>query len=74
MTPIGMRYADAYAKAHPFDKLVEGMLQPDMVRETADMMRRAITDSVETTILINNRAGGNAPIIAQKVAEQFLKK
>ena len=42
MTPIGMRYADAYAKAHPFDKLVEGMLQPDMVRETADIMRRAI--------------------------------
>ena len=74
MTPIGMRYADAYANAHPFDKLVEGMLQPDMVRETADIMRRAIADSVETSILINNRAGGNAPIIAQKVAEEFLKK
>jgi uncharacterized protein YecE (DUF72 family) len=74
MTPIGMRYADAYAKAHPFDKLVEGMLQSDMLRETADIMRRAITDSVETSILINNRAGGNAPIIAQKVAEEFLKR
>jgi uncharacterized protein YecE (DUF72 family) len=72
MTPIGMRYEDAYAKAHPFDKLVDGMMQPDMVRETADIMRRAITDSVETSIIINNRAGGNAPIIAQKVAEQFL--
>jgi uncharacterized protein YecE (DUF72 family) len=72
MTPIGMRYEDAYAKAHPFDKLVEGMLQPEMVRETADIMQRAIKDSVETSILINNRAGGNAPIIAQKIAEQFL--
>jgi uncharacterized protein YecE (DUF72 family) len=72
MTPIGMRYEDAYAKAHPFDKLVEGMLQPEMVRETVDLMQRAIEDSVETSILINNRAGGNAPIIAQKAAQQFL--
>ena len=72
MTPIGTRYEDAYAKAHRFDKLVEGMLQPEMVLETADLMRRAIEESVETSVLINNRAGGNAPIIAQKVAEEFL--
>jgi uncharacterized protein YecE (DUF72 family) len=73
MTPIGMRYEGAYAKAHPFDKLVEGMMQPGMVQETAEIMRKAITDSVETRILINNRAGGNAPLIAQKVAEEFLR-
>jgi hypothetical protein len=30
-------------------------------------MHSAITDNVETSILINNRAGGSAPIIAQKV-------
>jgi uncharacterized protein YecE (DUF72 family) len=74
MTPIGTRYEDAYVKAHPFDKLVEGMLQPEMVLETADLMRKAIEESVETSVLINNRAGGNAPVIAQKVAEQFLSK
>jgi len=73
MTPIGMRYEDAYAKAHPFDKLVEGMLQPEMVREAASLMRRAIKDGVETSILINNRSGGNAPIIAQKVAKEFFE-
>jgi uncharacterized protein YecE (DUF72 family) len=73
MTPIGMRYEDAYAKAHPFDKLVEGMLQPQMVRETADLMQRAIEEDVQTMILINNRAGGNAPMIAQMVVEAFLK-
>ena len=49
------------------------MIQPGMVQETAEIMRKAITDSVETSILINNRAGGNAPLIAQKVAEEFLK-
>jgi uncharacterized protein YecE (DUF72 family) len=71
MTPIGIRYKDAYAKAHPFDKLVEGMLQSEMVCEVANLMREATGDGIETNILINNRAGGNAPIIARKVAEQF---
>jgi uncharacterized protein YecE (DUF72 family) len=72
MTPIGMRYEDAYAKAHPFDKPIDGMLQPGMVDETADFMRQAAEKGVFTNIIINNRAGGNAPIIAQRVVEQFL--
>ena len=57
MTPIDVRYEDAYAKAHPFDKLVGGMMQPDMARETAEIMRKAIQDNVETSVIINNRAG-----------------
>jgi hypothetical protein len=44
------------------------MLQSEMVRETAHITRKAMEDSVETNILINNRVGGNAPMIAQKVA------
>ena len=71
MTPMGMRYKDAYAKAHPFDKLVGGMLQPEMVFEAASFMKEATENGIETSILINNRAGGNAPIIAQRVVEQF---
>jgi uncharacterized protein YecE (DUF72 family) len=74
MTPIGTRYEDAYAKAHPFDKLVEGMLQPQMIRETADLMHSAIQNDIQTMILINNRAGGNAPLIAQRLIEAFLKQ
>jgi uncharacterized protein YecE (DUF72 family) len=72
MTPIGMRYQDAYAKTHPFEKIVEEMLQPEMLRDTVDLMRRAIEESVETSIIINNRAGGNAPLIAKRIAEHFL--
>jgi hypothetical protein len=67
-----MRYEDAYARAHPFDKLVEGMMQPEMVLETVGVMHMAIKDTVETSILINNRAGGNAPAIARKIVEHFL--
>lgn len=73
ITPIGMRYEDAYARAHPFDKLVEGMLQPEMVGETTKLMGEAVRNRIETSILINNRAGGNTPLIAQRVAEQFFR-
>ena len=73
MTPIGMRYEDAYAKAHPFNKLVDGMLQPQMVREAAGFMREDAGRITRTSIIINNRAGGNAPIIAQQVAEEFFR-
>lgn len=73
MTPRGIRYEDAYAKAHPFDRLVDGMLQPQMLRETAQLMREAAEKNIETNVVINNRSGGNAPMIAQKVVEEFLE-
>ena len=72
MTPRGMRYEDAYARAHPFNALVEGMLNSQMMDETVDIMRAAIEDGVQINVIINNRAGGNAPLIAQKIAKQFL--
>ena len=73
MTPIGMRYEDAYAKAHPFNRIIEGMLQHQMVQEAAGLMRDATENGIETNIMINNRSGGNAPFIAQKLAKEFLK-
>jgi uncharacterized protein YecE (DUF72 family) len=72
MTPIGKRYEDAYAQAHPFDKLVEGMLQPGMVEQTAKLMRESIDSGVQMNVIVNNRAGGNAPLIAQRIANRFL--
>jgi uncharacterized protein YecE (DUF72 family) len=73
MTPIGMRYEEAYLKAFPFDKMVEGMMSPRMPEETAQVMIEAIKQGVQANVIINNRAGGNAPLIAQKVAETFLQ-
>jgi uncharacterized protein YecE (DUF72 family) len=72
MTPLGMRYEEAYEKAYPFDRLVEGMLQPEMVLETVEIMRTAIERGVLANVLINNRAGGNAPLMAQVIAKKFL--
>ncbi|MGD2126637.1 MAG: DUF72 domain-containing protein [Desulfobacteraceae bacterium] len=71
MTPRGMRYEEAYLKAFPFDKLVEGMMSPHMLEDTVGIMQTAIEQGLRVDVLVNNRAGGNAPLIAQKVAENF---
>jgi uncharacterized protein YecE (DUF72 family) len=72
LTPLGMGYGDSYAKAFPFDKLVKEMMQPEMILETVDIMRRALDQEIALNILVNNRAGGNAPLIAQAIVEKFL--
>ena len=74
MTPLRIRYEEAYARAFPFDKLVDGMLNPHMIEETIEIVSAAIGQEVRTNVVINNRAGGNAPIIAQKVSERFLER
>jgi hypothetical protein len=74
LTPIGMRYEDSYVQAFPFDKLVEGMLRPEMILETVDLMMEAVNQRVVMNVIINNRASGNAPLLAQMVARKFLKE
>jgi hypothetical protein len=74
MTPLGMRYEDAYATAHPFDRLVEDMLQPEMILESVEIVKGAIEKGVLTNLIINNRADGNAPMIAREIATKFLEK
>jgi hypothetical protein len=74
MTPRGMRYEDAYALAFPFDKLVDGMFLPEMIQDTVDIMRKGIDENIETNILINNRSGGNAPLIAERLSNEFLSQ
>jgi len=72
LTPRGMKYADAYARAHPFAELREDMLDPAMVGETVEVVRSAIQAKARTNVIVNNRAGGNAPLIAQRIKEAFL--
>jgi hypothetical protein len=71
MTPHGMRYEESYLKAHPFDRLVPGMMSERMVEETARLMREAVRRGVAITVIVNNRAGGSAPLIAREVADRF---
>ena len=71
MTPIGVRYEDAYARAFPFDRLIEEMIQPGMIPQTVRIMQEAVRDGIEINLIINNRAAGNAPGLAQRIVREF---
>ncbi|HWR97091.1 MAG TPA: DUF72 domain-containing protein [Candidatus Methanoperedens sp.] len=73
MTPHGMRYEEAFARAHPFDRLVEGMLSERMLADTAAIVRRALAADRQVTVIVNNRSGGNAPLIAERLAAELLR-
>ncbi len=73
MTPRGARYEEAYAQAYPFNALVDSMLNPLMVEEAADLMWTAIDQNIRVNIIVNNRAGGNAPLVGRRVAKRFLE-
>ena len=74
LTPLRMSYEESYAKAFPFDKLVTGMMDPEMVADTVQIANEAISDKIRVNLIINNRAGGNAPLIALKIADRFHKE
>lgn len=71
MTPIGIRYEAAYALSFPFDREVDGMMSPGMVEEAVDLMLAAVKKGVTLHVIVNNRAGGNAPLIAQRISGRF---
>ena len=71
ITPIGIRYEQTYAMAHPFDHMVDGMLQPEMISETVALMKEGIEQGVHMNIIVNNRAGGNASSIAREIVNHY---
>jgi uncharacterized protein YecE (DUF72 family) len=71
MTPLDLRYEDAYEKAFPFNKLIGGMVQTRMIEDTVQLMHTAIERNTQLNLIINNRSGGSAPLIARQIAEQF---
>ncbi len=68
---LRMSYEESYAKVFPFDKMVSGMLDPEMIEDTVKIVNEAIKDKTQVNLIINNRAGGNAPLIAQEIADRF---
>lgn len=74
MTPLNMRYEDAYLMAYPFDRMADGMLQPEMALETVEIVKTAIEKGLLVNLIINNRAGGNGPLIAEEIAKKFVGK
>ena len=56
-----MSYEESYAKAFPFDKMVSGMLAPEMIEHPVKIVNEAIRDKIQGNLIINNRAYSNAP-------------
>ena len=71
ITPLRMSYEESYAKAFPFAKLIPSMLDPEMIEDTAKIVNEAVKDKIQVNLIINNRAGGNAPLIAEKIAKRM---
>jgi hypothetical protein len=61
ITPPRVSYEESYIKAFPSDKMVPGMPDSEMIEETTQIVNEAIKDQVRVNLIINNRAGGNAP-------------
>ena len=47
------------------------MLDPERIEDTEKIVNEAIKDKVQVCLIINNRAGGNALLIAQKIADRL---
>jgi len=71
MTPLRMNYEDSYAKAFPFDKMVDEMMNPEMIDDAIEIIKEGIRRRKKMVLIINNRAGGNGPIIAQEIAKRL---
>ncbi len=69
-----MSYEESYAKDFPLDKMGSGMLDPEMFEDTVKIVNEAIKDRIQVNLIINNRAGGNAPLIAQQIADRLHKE
>jgi len=74
MTPLRVNYQESYRRAFPFDKMVEGMMSSRMIEETIEITRMVISHGDRVYLIINNRAGGNAPRIASEISERFLNE
>jgi hypothetical protein len=44
---------------------------PERDEGSAKNVNEAIKDKIQVNLIINNRAGGNAPMIAQKIVDRF---
>jgi len=76
LTPRDMKYAEAYARAHPFDQPVPALSNtPEakaMVLDATALAWQAHAQQATLHLIANNRAWGNAPALARTIAHRIL--
>ncbi|MCC6552371.1 MAG: DUF72 domain-containing protein [Polyangiaceae bacterium] len=68
----GRRYEQEKARFDPFNRIVEP--DPAMRGEVARILREAAEASMESFLLVNNKAEGSAPLTVQAIAEQVIAR
>jgi hypothetical protein len=48
-------------------------MYPGMVADTARIMRECVNEKARVAVIVNNRSGGNAPLIARQIAFRYLE-
>jgi hypothetical protein len=66
-----MRCEDVYAKAYPFDKMVDGIMQDEKVVEATAISKVAADKASTMKVIIINRAGGDAPLIDREFVRKY---
>jgi len=76
LTPLGVKFEDAFARAYPFERPIpEVEASPDtqrMVLDATALAFQAILQETDLFLILNNRAYGNAPNLAQRIALRIL--
>jgi hypothetical protein len=72
LTPLRKNFNESYAQAFPFDRIIPGMMNHEMIVETVEIMKTWVSKGFDVFIIVNNRAGGNAPLIAKEIANHFV--
>jgi len=76
LTPRNMKYAEAFAKTHPFDETNPDLRSKDqaeeMVLDTTALAYQAQAQDARLNMFANNRAWGNAPRLCQALAHRIL--
>lgn len=76
LTPRDMKYAQAYAIAHPFDapapEIADTREARDMVLDATALVFQAEAKNALLNLIVNNRAWGNAPDLARTIARRVL--
>ena len=76
LTPLRTRYEEAYAQAYPFDKPVPALAESEgthrMVLDAVALAYQAEAQDAVLNLIVNNRAYGNSPALAQRIALRVL--
>jgi hypothetical protein len=57
MTPLRMSHEDSYAEAFHFDKMVDEMMNPEMIDDTIQIIMEGVRRRKKMSLIINNRQG-----------------